>query len=314
MERAQTEAMAGPAPRDEIRRRAEAAASRLPPLLVAARRVAATVEQGVHGRRRVGLGETFWQYRRYEPGDSPRRIDWRQSGKSDLLYVRETEWAAAQSVWLWRDASASMQWSSGRRLPEKRDRADLMLLALASLLTRAGERIGLLGVDERPAAGGVALDRTAFALLGGALERLGRELPRFEPLPRHSHLVLFGDFLGPLEETDRRLRQFAGSRIGGYVVQVLDPAETNLPFGGRTRFEGLEEEGGVLVKRVDNVRDEYIDRMARHRAGLGDIARSIGWTFVSHTTDRPPEQALLTLYTNMAAARLDGPGMMTGTA
>lgn len=294
--------MAITAPRFGIRRHAEASAGRLPPLLLAAQRVASTVEQGVHGRRRVGLGETFWQFRRYEPGDSLRSIDWRQSAKSDQLYIRETEWAAAQSVWLWRDASASMQWSSAKRLPQKRDRADLMLLALASLLTRAGERIGLLGIDERPSASQVALDRMAFNLLGDALERQSLELPRFEHLPRYSHLILFGDFLSPLEEIDRRLRQFAGNRVGGYMVQVLDPAETALPFDGRTRFEGLEDEGRILIKRVENVRDEYIDRMTVHQAGLRDIARSIGWTFIGHTTDQTPEQALLALYVRMADA------------
>ena len=233
--------MAITAPRFGIRRHAEASAGRLPPLLLAAQRVASTVEQGVHGRRRVGLGETFWQFRRYEPGDSLRSIDWRQSAKSDQLYIRETEWAAAQSVWLWRDASASMQWSSAKKLPQKRDRADLMLLALASLLTRAGERIGLLGIDERPSANRVALDRMAFNLLGDALERQSLELPRFEHLPRYSHLILFGDFLSPLEEIDRRLRQFAGNRVGGYIVQVLDPAETALPL---RRPDAVRRPGG----------------------------------------------------------------------
>ena len=287
--------------RFHVRRDAEVSASRLPPLLVAAERVAATVAQGVHGRRRIGLGETFWQFRRYEPGDSLRSIDWRQSAKTDHVFIRETEWAAAQSVWLWRDASASMQWSSAKKLPEKRDRADLMMLALASLLTRAGERIGLLGIDERPSSGSVALDRMAFNLLGEALEHQSLDLPRFENLPRYSHLVLLGDFLSPLEDIDRRLRQFASNQINGHIVQVLDPAEASLPFDGRTRFEGLEEEGRILIKRVENVRDEYIDRLANHQAGLQDIARSIGWNFISHMTDHAPEQALLSLYVRMAA-------------
>ena len=86
----------------ELHHRAEELSAHLPPLLVAAERVAATVSQGVHGRRRVGQGETFWQFRRYEFGDSTQLIDWRQSAKSQPLYVRETEWEAAQSVWLWR--------------------------------------------------------------------------------------------------------------------------------------------------------------------------------------------------------------------
>src|SRR4051794_9702897 len=127
------------------RQRAEALASRLPPLLVAAERVAATVAQGVHGRRRVGTGETFWQYRRYEPGDSAARIDWRQSAKTQPVYVRENEWEAAQSVWLWHDRSDSMNWRSTPHLPTKGDRAALLLMAVACLLVRGGERVALLG-------------------------------------------------------------------------------------------------------------------------------------------------------------------------
>ncbi|MBC7802001.1 MAG: DUF58 domain-containing protein, partial [Gemmatimonadaceae bacterium] len=126
-------------------RRAEALGARLPPLLVAAQRVASTVAQGVHGRRRVGQGDSFWQYRPFVAGDARSRIDGRASGKSDRAYVRETEWEAAQTVYVWRDASASMVWRSGAAVPEKRERADLLLLALSALLLRGGERVRLLG-------------------------------------------------------------------------------------------------------------------------------------------------------------------------
>jgi len=54
-------------------------AGTLPALMVAADRVAATVIQGVHGRRRVGQGDAFWQYRPYREGDSASQIDWRKS-------------------------------------------------------------------------------------------------------------------------------------------------------------------------------------------------------------------------------------------
>ena len=72
--------------------RAESLAGNLPDLMIAADRVAATVSQGVHGRRRVGQGETFWQFRRYQWGDPVQKIDWRRSAKSDPVYLRETEW------------------------------------------------------------------------------------------------------------------------------------------------------------------------------------------------------------------------------
>ena len=133
-----------------LRQRAEHAASTLPPLLVAAERIASTVIQGVHGRRRVGQGETFWQFRRYQPGDAIGAVDWRQTAKGDRVYVRENEWEAAQSVWLWCDASPSMAWRSGHELPTKLERAAVLTLALASLLVRAGEQVALLGGGASP--------------------------------------------------------------------------------------------------------------------------------------------------------------------
>src|SRR5438034_3270222 len=181
-----------------LRDRAEQAAAVLPPLLVAAERVAVTVAQGVHGRRRVGQGETFWQFRQYEPGDAASRIDWRESAKSQRLYVRETEWEAAQSVWLWRDASPSMEYTSTDYVadagwPTKRNRAELILVALASLLVRGGERLTLLGSGVAPMSGGGALSRLVQLAEHENAPAAGKGLPVFEPLPRAGQLVLIGD-------------------------------------------------------------------------------------------------------------------------
>lgn len=289
--------------RFRLRHDAEQAASGLPPLLVAAKRVATTVEQGVHGRRRVGLGETFWQFRQYVPGDSPRSIDWRRSARSSQVYIRETEWAAAQSVWLWRDQSPSMHYSSNKRLRDKREHADILTIALAALLVRAGERIALLDGDYRPSTGNPALDRLVFAIMQDDSPDIvdnTADLPVFQLLPRHSHLVLIGDFLAPLEEMDKVLRRFAARGVHGHLVQVLDPAEVSLPFDGRTRFEGLEGDGGILIKRVENIRDDYQSRISDHVSGLSDIARAIGWTHIVHKTDTPPEQTLLSLFVRLA--------------
>jgi uncharacterized protein (DUF58 family) len=286
-----------------VQHRAEQLAARLPALLVAADRVATTVAQGVHGRRRVGQGDSFWQFRQYEPGDAAQRIDWRESAKSQRLYVRETEWEAAQSVWLWRDASPSMDYHSDPQLPTKRARADLLLVALAALLVRGGERASLIGSGLPPLSGRVALNRIA-ALIDRPANSDAASLPGFEPLPRYAQLVLIGDFLSPLDEIHDAVGRYSASGLRGHMLQILDPAEETLPFDGRVRFEGIESDDSVLISRVETVRDEYVERLAAHRDGLAAIARPAGWSFATHRTDRPPHAALLALY--MALSRQPG--------
>lgn len=274
--------------------RAEALSSALPPLLAAAERVATTVAQGVHGRRRVGTGETFWQFRRYEPGDATNAIDWRQSAKTQRVFVRENEWEAAQTVWLWADGSPSMDWRSDGSLPTKRGRAELLLMALAVLLARGGERVALLGAGLAPGTNRHALARMALALTEGKVPRDG--LPAPVPLPRHAGLVVVGDLLSPLPEIHRAVSALASRGLRGHLLQVLDPAEETLPYDGRVEFEGLEGEGELLVPRVEAVRAAYRERLERHRAGLADLARAAGWSHAVHRTDRPPQAALLALY------------------
>jgi uncharacterized protein (DUF58 family) len=283
---------------------AEALAAPLPALLVAAERVAATVSQGVHGRRRVGQGETFWQFRRYEPGDATQQIDWRQSAKSQRVFIRQTEWEAAQSVWLWRDASASMGWRSRADLPWKSERADLLLLALASLLVRGGEHLALLGSGTTPATGRPALRRLLAALERGrgAPNAQTASVPPTEPLPRFSRLVMFSDFLLPLDDLAAAVRGYAQRGVRGHLVQLVDPAEEALPFAGRIRFEGCENEGEILFGRVETIREAYANAVAAHRRGLGALAGSVDWTFAVHHTDQPPEPALLALFAALSTS------------
>ena len=277
-----------------VRQRAEESASRLPALLVAAERVAATVAQGVHGRRRVGQGETFWQFRQYQQGDPISRIDWRQSAKRDHTFIRENEWEAAQSIWLWPDRSKSMTYRSHDSLPNKSDRAALLTLALSSLLVRGGERIALLGSGIAPTTGKAVLERFASVLTTPV--ETEASLPGPEPLPRYSRVVLVSDFLSPPGDIAKSLKILNGVGIRGHLLQIIDPAEESLPFSGRVRFEGLEGEGAALIGRVEAVRSEYVALMASHRQSIKDIARGLGWTWTTHSTDQPATTALLTLY------------------
>ncbi|MEO8713456.1 MAG: DUF58 domain-containing protein [Acetobacteraceae bacterium] len=290
--------------RPEATRRAEALAARLPALLVAAERVAATVAQGVHGRRRSGRGDSFWQFRHFVTGDAPARIDWRRSARSGRpaaagWFVRETEWEAAQTVCLWRDGSASMDWRSPRVSSTKRDRAELLLLALAALLLRGGERAALIAEPFRPMAGRAGLNALAAILATEAVS--GQGLPPMVALPRHAKIVLISDFLTDITDVQALISRLAGLPATGYLLQVLDPAETLLPYEGRVRFTGLEREPATLVPRVEAVRDAYAGRLAAMQDSLLALCRAAGFGFGVHRTDHPPETALLGLYTALSS-------------
>ena len=146
-----------------IRRDAATLSARLPSLVIAARRVAQTVRHGVHGRRRAGSGETFWQFRPFLSGEPSSRVDWRRSAREERAFVREREWEAAHTVWIWFDRSASMQFASSLAPVAKIDRAALLALAFADLCVRGGERAGLLGLTRPLATQGV-VERFAEAI------------------------------------------------------------------------------------------------------------------------------------------------------
>src|SRR5476651_2328608 len=118
-------------------------ADAMPRLILEARRVASTVIHGLHGRRRAGAGENFWQYRRFMSGEPSHNVDWRRSARDDHLYVREREWEASHTIWLWVDRSRSMDFTSALSEWSKLDRALVVSFALAEVLVQGGERVGI---------------------------------------------------------------------------------------------------------------------------------------------------------------------------
>jgi uncharacterized protein (DUF58 family) len=291
---------------DRAKAESAAIAGRLPPLLIAAERIAATVTQGVHGRRRVGSGDVFWQHRPYYAGDELRRLDWRQSAKSDKIYLREMEWSAAQTVYLWCDLSPSMDYASKKDLPTKAERAMVLLLALSNVLSRAGERVALIGDPEPPISGRAVAERLADRLqhrtqVARNNAENERSLPPPALLPAHAHAVIISDFLSPIDDSHALLERFAARDVRGHLLQVLDPAEVAMPFLGRVRFRGMEREGEVLMSRVESIRDQYLAKLDAHREELRTLARHAGWSFSTHVTDAPGAPALLALYQWLAA-------------
>jgi uncharacterized protein (DUF58 family) len=285
----------------DLRTRAEALGQTLPPLLAEAEMLAATVMLGEHGRRRSGLGDEFWQYRPAHAGDSARMIDWRRSARSDAHFVREREWQAAQSVTFWVDPARSMTFTGDRSRAPKADRAKLLGLALAVLLLRGGERVGLAGLAH-PRAGRAQLLRLAARLSGAdGVEEYGA--PETEGMVSHGRAVFLSDFLGDLSGIEAGLARAADRGVKGVLIQVLDPAEEEFPFDGRTIFESM---GGSMrheTQQAGELRTRYLARLAERKGRLAELSRAVGWHFSTHHTGHPAQAALLWAYLALQGGR-----------
>jgi len=281
--------------RGTLRRDGEHLAAPLPALLADAEHLASTMLLGEHGRRRPGAGEEFWQYRPATASDEARLIDWRRSGRSDTHFIREKEWQAAQTVSIWVDGAQSMDFASDGR-QTKSDRGRLLSMAVAILLLRGGERVGLTGQTVPPRRGDVQLLRIAQGLLNedGAQQDFGA--PDTRGLLPKSRALFVSDFLGPLLDVEEALTEAADMGVKGALVQVLDPAEEAFPFDGRTVFESMG--GGLRHETLEagGLRDRYLQRLAERKARLQDLARLTGWQIICHHTSDSAQAALMWLY------------------
>ena len=274
-------------------------AAGMPRLILEARRVAATVIHGLHGRRRAGPGENFWQYRRFVSGEPASRVDWRRSARDDHLYVRELEWEAAHTVWIWPDRSPSMNFASPLVRDSKLYRTLVVALALAEVLVDGGERVGIPGL-LRPTGSRNVVERIAEAIVHDRAERPSLP-PSFVPSPL-AEVVLLSDLWSDIADIRRTLTQLSGSGAHGHVVQVVDPAEETFPYWGRIEFVEPEGGGHITAGRAETWRGDYIARIARHRAEIRSETDRLGFSFTIHRTDRPATELLLALHARIGAA------------
>jgi len=276
-------------------------AHRMPRLVLEARRVAANLAHGIHGRRRAGIGESFWQFRPFVAGEAAQRIDWRRSGRDDRLYVREREWETAQTLWLWIDRSASMGYASDLAQAPKIERAIVLGFALASCFVEAGERVGMLGLMPPRATRRIA--ETMAQTLVADRSSLEEDLPPSAPIAPQHEAILIGDFLSPVRDIAAIVEGISSRGARGHLVMIVDPVEETFPFQGQAVLHDLEDGLSLRIGDAEAWGRVYRERIAQHRADLLEMTRRRGWTFTIHRTDRPASEAALRLMTLVSAAR-----------
>ena len=178
-------------------------------------------------------------------GEPAARVDWRRSARDDHLYVREREWEAAHTVWIWPDRSPSMVFASALVVRDQaRPRAGRRLRARrgAGRGRRARRHSGPDAPDREP-----QHHRAAWreAIVHDPTERASLP-PSFAPSPL-SEVVVLSDLWSPIAEVQRTIAQLSATGAHGHVVQIVDPAEETFPYSGRIEF--IDPEGGGTRSR-----------------------------------------------------------------
>lgn len=270
-------------------------------LTLRSRRLAEGAISGQHRSPFHGFNIEFASYREYTPGDDLRRLDWRVFARSDRHYIKQYEEESNARVTFLVDASASMNYRGAKAALTKFDYASTLVVALAMLLARQQDPVGLVLFDEAattvlpPSATesqvhimSDLLTRCAPARktdLGGLIQSLSGQLRR------RGLLIIVSDLFTDLDAVYdglNRLR-FQGHEV--LVLQVLDRDETELPFDGPTVFQDIEGDEELFAE-PGAFRQAYRRAMQEFLDGVGKECGARGYDHVRFFNDRPLGTAL----------------------
>ncbi len=119
----------------------------------------------------------------------------------------------------------------------------------------------------------------------------------------HGRAAFFSDFMGDIAGVEGALARASDRGVKGALVMVLDPAEEEFPFDGRTIFESMGGSISHETKKAGELRDRYLARLAERKDRLTALARAVGWHFTPHHTGQPAQAALLWLYRALEGGR-----------
>jgi uncharacterized protein (DUF58 family) len=255
---------------------------------------------GMHASRNKGSGIEFAQYRAYEPGDEPRRIDWKLFARSDRFFVREAEEESPIAVWILLDASASMA-QADRARPDwsRMEAAKLLALCVAELAMMQGDRFGWIGLQggglvvADPHRGRAQFERMqiAFSRLepAGTFADPATLAPLWERIGARDLVLFLSDCFDDAGIALIERLAKAGREV--LAVQMLTAEERDFPFDGGYRFIDPES-GADLIGDGKALRQTFLDRFAAARAALGERLDSAGIRHTAHVLDEAIDRPL----------------------
>ena len=275
--------------------------ARLSSLELRARGVVEGFLQGLHRSPFVGYSVEFSSHRRYGPGDDLRHVNWKLFARNRKLYVKEFDAETNLNLYLFVDASRSMQCKIDGVMT-KYEYAATLSAALASLAMKQRDAVALGLMDD-----GITsyLDPSAkpgrweecLQMLSQSPERqttaLGKSLEQAASLARHRGIVVvFSDLIDDIDGIQKGLQQLRHRGHEVIVFHILDPCERHLVGSGRVKIVDMESPA-ELTTDVESIRKSYLKKINDWCNQLDDICLHQGVDRLEVTTDKPPSEALV---------------------
>lgn len=283
--------------------------ARLRGLRILPRRASGGQGIGLHASRSRGAGVEFAQYRGYEQGDEPRRIDWKLYARSDRLFVREAERESPLRIWLLLDASASMAQADEARPDWSRfDAARQLALCVVEIALAQGDACGLVLCPDPglppvdPGVGPRQRDRLRQMLAGatasGVWPAEAQRTPAWSRIARGDLVVAFGDWFDPGAVDALERLSATGREV--IALQLLTVEECTFPFRDGRRFVDPET-GDALLGDGPALRRDYLARFDAAQRDLDARFGGAGIRHARHVLDAAPDTVLRQLFDTRAA-------------
>ena len=251
---------------------------------------------GLHRSPRKGFSVEFAEHRPYQPGDDLRYLDWRILARADRWVVKQFEEETNLRATIVLDVSRSMAWTgAAARLP-KLAYAEHLVAALALLLLRQRDAVGLVRFDDRvrsalpPRSRRAQWQRILAALAdpgsGRGSDASAGLAQAARLVRRRGMVVLVSDLLLEAEAVGRTLHELRAVGHDVTVLHVMDPAERDLSLSGDAVF--VDPETGLEVPAtVNDVRDVYRATVEAAIAEWRRLCAAAGAAYATVLTDAP---------------------------
>lgn len=275
--------------------------AKLDGLELKARMIVEGYVSGWHKSPYHGFSVEFAEHRDYVPGDDLRYVDWKVYGKSDRYYLKQYDEETNFACHLLVDTSESMGYRSEQSAWTKLEFAQHLAAALAYLVIRQQDAVGLATFDRavaqvlRPAGTPMHLSQLC-ALLDRAEPRgesaIGPILHELaERFKRRGLVIILSDFFDDPDAVQLGLKHFRHRRHDVLLLQIIDPAEQDFPFAEPTLFRGLEHWPDQMTD-PRALRTAYQTEFADFLRSLQGGARDLRMDYQLLRTDQPLEKAL----------------------